>query len=60
MNCFQRESLHMTDEFNEDTPPDLTINFLSTERGFKMASLNRTSLTRHGTKNLNERSEGVS
>ena len=31
----------------KDTPPDLTNNFLPTKRGFKMASLNITSLTKN-------------
>ena len=31
----------------KDTPLDLTNNFLPTKRGFKMASLNITSLTKH-------------
>ena len=37
----------MINEVTKDTPPDLTNNFLPTKRGFKMASLNITSLTKH-------------
>ena len=37
----------MINEVTKDTPPDLTNNFLPTKRGFKMPSLNMTSLTRH-------------
>ena len=34
-------------EVTKDAPPDLTNNFLPTKRGFKMASLNITSLTKN-------------
>ena len=37
----------MTNEVTKDAPPHLTNNFLPTKRGFKMASLNITSLTKH-------------
>ena len=37
----------MINEVTKDTPPDLTNNFLPTKRGFKMASLNTISLTKH-------------
>ena len=37
----------MINEVTKDAPPHLTNNFLSTKRGFKMASLNITSLTKH-------------
>ena len=39
----------MTNEVTniKDTPLDLTDNFLPTKRGFKMASLNITSLIKH-------------
>ena len=37
----------MIDEVTKATPSDLTNNFLPTKRGFKMASLNVTSLTKH-------------
>ena len=37
----------MINEVTKDTPPDLTDNFLPTKRGFQMASLNITSLTKH-------------
>ena len=37
----------MLNEITKDTPPDLTNNFLPTKRGFKMAYLNITSLTKH-------------
>ena len=37
----------MINKVTKDTPPDLTNNFLPTKRGFEMASLNITSLTKH-------------
>ena len=37
----------MINEVTKATPPDLTNNFLPTKRGFQMASLNITSLTKH-------------
>ena len=37
----------MINEATKDAPPHLTNNFLPTKRGFKMASLNITSLTKH-------------
>ena len=37
----------MINEVTKDTPPDLTNNFLPTKRGFKMASLNITRLTKN-------------
>lgn len=40
----------MINKVTKDTPPDFTNNFLPTKRGFKMASLNITSLT----KDINE------
>ena len=49
MPCLPREPLHMINEVTniKDTPLDLTNIFLPTKRGFKMASLNITSLTKH-------------
>ena len=37
----------MINEVAKDAPPHLTNNLLPTKRGFKMASLNITSLTKH-------------
>ena len=37
----------MINEVTKDAPPHLTNSFLPTKRGFKMASLNITSLTKH-------------
>ena len=37
----------MINEVTKDAPPHLTNNFLPTKRGFKMASLNISSLTKH-------------
>ena len=42
-----REPFHMINEVAKYAPPHLTNNFLPTKRGFKMASLNITSLTKH-------------
>ena len=47
MPCLSREPLHIINEVTKDTPPDLTNSFLPTKRGFKMASLSITSLTKH-------------
>ena len=49
INCrvLPREPLHMINEVTKDTPPHLTNNFFLTKRGFKIASLNITSLTKH-------------
>ena len=37
----------MINEVTKDTPPHLTNNFFPSKRGFKIASLNITSLTKH-------------